>query len=153
VKVCTGAEAIVDYAEQKDVHQIIMATHGYAGITRWTHGSVAERVCQSANAPVLLVRAQEGEVNDLLEPTSCGRILVPLDGSSVAEQVLPSVMSMARALGAEIILFQVPVVPSFLNLRCLTLHSSSRPPSLTSEAGNWNTKGEGGNDDRRTFKR
>ncbi len=105
-----AAEAIVDYAEQKDIQQIVMATHGYTGVSRWTHGSVAERVLQSVSVPVLLVRAQEGEVSAPWEPMPCQRILVLLDGSAVAEQVLPSATSVARAFGAGIVLFQVPIV-------------------------------------------
>jgi nucleotide-binding universal stress UspA family protein len=105
-----AAEAIVDYAEQTDIQQIVMATHGHTGISHWTHGSVAERVLQSASVPVLLVRAQEGELSASREPMPCRRILVPLDGSDVAEQVLPSATSIAQALRAEMILFQVPIV-------------------------------------------
>ena len=43
--VCHGpaAEAIVEYAERAGVGQIVMATHGYTGVRRWSHGSVAER--------------------------------------------------------------------------------------------------------------
>jgi nucleotide-binding universal stress UspA family protein len=41
---------------------------------------------------------------------SLRRILVPLDGSTVAEQVLPSVTDVALALDAEMILFQVPII-------------------------------------------
>jgi nucleotide-binding universal stress UspA family protein len=105
-----AAEAIVDYAGQKDIQQIVMATHGYTGISRWAHGSVAERVLQSARVPVLLVRAQEGKLGVLREPMPCQRILVPLDGSDVAEQILPSAVSIAQAFGADMILFQVPIV-------------------------------------------
>ena len=105
-----AAEAIVGYAEQMDVRQIVMATHGYTGPNRWTHGSVAERVLQSASVPVLLVRVQEGEPSDLPQPMCCQRILVPLDGSIRAERVLPAVTPIAQALGSEVILFQVPIV-------------------------------------------
>jgi nucleotide-binding universal stress UspA family protein len=105
-----AAETIVDYAEQMDVKQIVMATHGYTGIRRWTHGSVAERVLQSAVVPVLMVRAREGASSDLRQPMSCQRILVPLDGSDVAEQVLPAVTPIAQAQGSEMILFRVPIV-------------------------------------------
>jgi nucleotide-binding universal stress UspA family protein len=87
-----------------------MASHGYTGIKRWTHGSVAERVLQSACVPVLLVRAKEGVSKDLPEASPCRRILVPLDGSKVAEQVLPAVTPIARALGCEMTLFQVPII-------------------------------------------
>jgi nucleotide-binding universal stress UspA family protein len=103
-----AAEAIVDYAEKIDPQQIVLATHGYSGISRWRHGSVAERVLQSAGVPVLMVCARAGE--DISEePMTCQRILVPLDGSSRAEQVLPSAVSLAQALDAEIVLFRVPI--------------------------------------------
>jgi nucleotide-binding universal stress UspA family protein len=105
-----AAEAIVGYAEQMDVRQIVMATHGYTGPNRWTHGSVAERVLQSASVPVLLVRMQAEESSDLQQPMCCQRILVPLDGSVRAERVLPTVIPIAQALGSKVILFQVPIV-------------------------------------------
>lgn len=105
-----AAETIVDYAGQVAIDQIIMATHGYSGIKRWTHGSVAERVLQTARAPLLLVRVSEQNVaSDWQQPARCRRILVPLDGSSVAEQILPTVTTIAQALSGELILFQVPI--------------------------------------------
>ncbi len=104
-----AAEAIVDYAEQMDIWQIAMATHGYSGIKRWTHGSVAERVLQAASVPVLMVRAQEEDAKDSHQLMLCRRILVPLDGSEMAEQVLSQVTSVAQAVGAEVFLFQVAV--------------------------------------------
>lgn len=105
-----AAESIVGYAEQMDVRQIVMATHGYNGPNRWTHGSVAERVVQSASVPVLLLRVKETQVTDSRQPMCCQRILVPLDGSVRAERVLPVVTPIARALESELILFQVPIV-------------------------------------------
>ncbi len=36
------------------------------------------------------------------------RILVPLDGSALAEQILPHVQALARCTGAEVILLRVP---------------------------------------------
>ncbi|MFC2037272.1 universal stress protein [Chloroflexota bacterium] len=102
-------QAIVNYAEQMDIWLIIMATHGYGGIKRWTHGSVAERVLQAASVPVLMVRAQEEHAEDVRQLMLCRRILVPLDGSEMAEQVLSPVTSVAQAVGAEVFLFQVAV--------------------------------------------
>jgi len=110
VRYAPAAEAIVDYAKQMEVQQIVMATHGYTGISRWTHGSMAERVLQSANVPVLMVRAQEKASGDLQHPIPCQRILVPLDGSEMAEQVLLPAALTAKALEAEMILFRVPIV-------------------------------------------
>ncbi len=105
-----AAEVILDYVEQASVDQIVMATHGYSGIKRWTHGSVAERVAQTARVPLLLVRASEPALAPgWQQPAPFRRILVPLDGSSVAEQILPTVTTMAQALSAHLILFQVPI--------------------------------------------
>lgn len=105
-----AAETIVNYIQEKNVQQIVMSTHGYSGISRWTHGSVAERVLQSADVPVLLVHAKSRTTSKIGSRMSCERILVPLDGSSIAEQVLPPATSIGRALKARIILFRVPIV-------------------------------------------
>jgi len=109
VKWGPAAEAIVDYAAQMDVQKIVMSTHGYSGISRWRHGSVAERVLQSASAPVILIHAGEKKPGDAQEARTCQRILVPLDGSPVAEQVLPAATSVAQGLDAEMVIFRVPI--------------------------------------------
>ena len=105
-----AAETILDYASQVNVDQIVMATHGYSGIKHWTHGSVAERVLQAARVPLLLVRAGEQDLaSDWQQPARCRRILVPLDGSPMAEQILPIVVSVAQAMSGQLILLQVPI--------------------------------------------
>ena len=53
------------------------------------------------------------------------KILVPLDGSTLAEAVLPHAQALAKAEGAELILLSVPVVP---NLEFLT-----RSPNLATQ--------------------
>ena len=104
------AEAFLGWADRSDIDQIVMATHGYTGLKRWTHGSVAERVLQTADVPVLMVRVHEEETaKDWSEPMRCGRILVPLDGSPIAEQILPVASELARAVNAQLVLFQVPI--------------------------------------------
>ena len=40
------------------------------------------------------------------------KILVPLDGSSLAEAVLPHAQALAKSEGAEIVLLSVPMTPS-----------------------------------------
>lgn len=52
----SAAEAICDEAE-KDADMVIMATHGLTGARRWLVGSVADRVLQAVQVPLLLVRA------------------------------------------------------------------------------------------------
>lgn len=111
-----AAEAILDYIEHQDIRQIVMATHGYGGISRWVHGSVAERVLQAASVPLLLVRAHEQLSGASYAPMYCRRILIPLDGSAVAEKVLAPAIRIARALDAELVLFQVLTIFSSLSL-------------------------------------
>jgi nucleotide-binding universal stress UspA family protein len=111
-----AADAILDLIEETDIQLVVMASHGYTGIKRWMHGSVAERVLQSASVPVLMVRAKEGVSDGLPEASPCRRILVPLDGSKLAEQVLPAVTPIARSLGCEVTLFQVPIIYAYGSL-------------------------------------
>lgn len=49
------AESILDYAEKNQVDLIIMSTHGRSGISRWTFGSVADKVARHSPIPVLLI--------------------------------------------------------------------------------------------------
>jgi nucleotide-binding universal stress UspA family protein len=49
------AKTILDYAVEKGVDLIIMATHGRSGATRWAYGSVADKVLRASTIPVLLV--------------------------------------------------------------------------------------------------
>ena len=51
------AEEIVIYAKHPGCDVIVMASHGRSGLSRWTHGSVADRVLRGTPVPVLMVRA------------------------------------------------------------------------------------------------
>jgi nucleotide-binding universal stress UspA family protein len=102
-------EVIIAKAVADKETLITMATHGRSGINRWLLGSVAEKVLRGSANPLLLVRANaeaktEGEV-------TLKSIVVPLDGSEVAESVLPTVLEMAKKLNMEIVLFRACNVP------------------------------------------
>ena len=51
------AEAIASYAEQKGADIIVMSSHGRSGVSRWAHGSVADKVLRASCVPVLMIRA------------------------------------------------------------------------------------------------
>jgi nucleotide-binding universal stress UspA family protein len=51
------ADEITLFAVNEGCDLIIMASHGRSGPSRWTHGSVAEKVFRSNCAPILMVRA------------------------------------------------------------------------------------------------
>ena len=48
------AEGILDYATKNQVDLIVMSTHGRSGVSRWTFGSVADRVIRQSAVPVLI---------------------------------------------------------------------------------------------------
>jgi len=111
-------EEILRYADENAVDFIIMATHGRSGRKRWTMGNVAGKVMHEAKTPVLLVRA--GIPDEIpYDKWPSKTILVPLDGSEMAESVLPHVEALAKQRGTEpvnVVLLRVsetPTIPSY----------------------------------------
>ena len=51
------ADEIVIYATHPGCDLIVMSSHGRSGVSRWTHGSVADRIFRASRVPVLMVRA------------------------------------------------------------------------------------------------
>ncbi len=96
------AEEIVRYADENDIDLILMATHGRSGISRWAIGSVADKVLRASKKPVWLVRAGIPE-EIVYDKWPRKTILVPLDGSELAESVLPHVEALAKQRGAEVV--------------------------------------------------
>lgn len=52
-----AADAIVSYAAENEIDLIIMASHGRSGPSRWTYGSVADKVLRSTCVPIMIIRA------------------------------------------------------------------------------------------------
>ncbi|MDG3002875.1 universal stress protein [Paludisphaera mucosa] len=59
----TPAEAIVDYAAEKKVDLVVIATHGRTGLSHALLGSVAERIVREAPCPVLTIRSAPAEAS------------------------------------------------------------------------------------------
>jgi nucleotide-binding universal stress UspA family protein len=110
VEVGNPAEVIVDKALANSHTLIAMTTHGRSGINRWLLGSVADKVLHGAANPLLLVRA--GEQIPALSAAPWKRILVPLDGSALAEMVIPHAAELGRKLGLELVLIRIFGVPT-----------------------------------------
>lgn len=104
-----AADAIVAEAQQESADAIAMATHGRAGMQRLFLGSVADKVLHSTTLPLLLLRPREDGAQGR-EPV-LRLLLVPLDGSALAEQVIPTAESFARALGLRLRLLRVVSMP------------------------------------------
>jgi nucleotide-binding universal stress UspA family protein len=108
VRVGAPAETIVEVASECHARMIAMATHGYSGLTRWALGSVADAVLHTASMPVLLVR---GNAPMPKHASAIKRIIVPLDGSALARQALPSAIELADFARAEVVVVQA-ITPS-----------------------------------------
>ena len=93
-----AALSITDTASDHNVDLIAMSTHGRTGLMRAILGSVADRVVRTAQQPVLLVRSLSTEVED----RPIRRILVPLDGSALAEQALEQAKRVVQSTGAAL---------------------------------------------------
>ena len=102
-------EAIIAKAGADAGTLIAMATHGRSGLNRFLLGSVAEKVLRGSANPLVLVRAKEESMSS--GDVGFKSIVVPLDGSELAETVIPMVATMAKNLDIEVVLFRAYHIP------------------------------------------
>jgi len=95
-------DTIIRFAENHDVDLIMMSSHGRSGLNRWVYGSVAERVLRQAPCATSIINARSAP-----EVKEHQKILVPLDGSELAEQALEPGRILADAMGADLHLLRV----------------------------------------------
>ncbi|NIO08866.1 MAG: universal stress protein [Deltaproteobacteria bacterium] len=104
-KIGKAAEVITDLAADDPGTLIAMSTHGRSSVQRWLLGSTADKVLHAARNPLLLVRATDK--TPLSETPLLRKIIVPLDGSKMAELTLPHVVTLAKGLGLEVLMVRV----------------------------------------------
>ena len=102
------AEGITEYAQSRGMKLIVLSSHGRHGLTQWGISSVTQKTILSAQTSLLIVRAHAGELTEALVYRN---ILVPLDGSQRAENVLPTVTQLANFHKSQIHLVQVVQTP------------------------------------------
>lgn len=115
VKAGVPAEIILERAEALSPDLLIISTHGRSGVARWRRGSVADKVIRGVTCSILVVGPKAAEEGDWLETESTpafDNILVPLDGSPLAEQALPIAQSFASSFEAKLHLFRAVPIPS-----------------------------------------
>ena len=99
------AEAIAEVAAQVRPDFVAMATHGRTGLDRWLNGSVTEGVLRACDSPLLVGNARGLSLAGGDAPFH--RLLVPLDGSELASEILPLAIQVALNFEAEVILQRV----------------------------------------------
>lgn len=102
---------------------VVMSTHGRGGLRRTIFGSVADGLIRRTTTPVLLIPPGCKHVWSEHRPKL---ILVPLDGSDLAEQALGPAERLAARFDAELLLVRVlsPVLHTRYRAGKLTLASA-----------------------------
>lgn len=101
VLVGPAASEILFAAESFQADLLVMCRHGYTGFKRWALGSVAQKVTRHSSVPVLVLHEEGGTLTNLhpggMRPV---RVLLALDGSSLAEATLVPAAQLSVALSA-----------------------------------------------------
>lgn len=93
------AEMTLEAVHSSRADVIVLCSHGRTGLLRWALGSVAQRVVHQASVPVLVLPAQGATLaEDAQRPL---RVMVPLDGSWLAEAALGPAATLVSALAQQ----------------------------------------------------
>lgn len=106
------ADAISQHAASIGADLLIMTTHGRGTLARFWLGSVADTLVRQASIPIFLVQPKEA-APDLAQQPVFRRVLIPLDGSDLAEQILEPALALNVATQTEYTLLRVvePMTP------------------------------------------
>jgi nucleotide-binding universal stress UspA family protein len=128
------AKSIADGAAEIGADLVVLCTHGWSGLRGFLFGRVAQQVLRWGTIPVLLIQpSAEG----WKAPFSCRRLVVPLDGSGMAETALPAASAVAHAFEAEVrLVWVVPTVATVSGERgaAMKLMPSAAAALLDAEA-------------------
>ena len=120
-------DVIVEEADREPGTLITMSSHGRSGASRWWTGSVADRVLHKTASPLLMIRP--GDRRGAAAEGKFGRIVVPVDGSEMAEQALDHASHLGKSMGLVVELVRaIPSVEEYNSLARLG------PASLVSQA-------------------
>jgi nucleotide-binding universal stress UspA family protein len=108
VRVDSPANATHQLVVEKGVDLVIVTTRGRSGEKNWLGEGLSSKLVHLLDIPVLLVQVFESGPS---EAPHIGRILVALDGSRFAEQLLPYARLLGKLFECELMLICVPAVP------------------------------------------
>ena len=98
--------ALKEYAERSHADLIVMSSHARGSLKRITLGSVTDYLIRNANVPVLVVKPSHSSSAEGGAATF-RRVVVPLDGSALAEQILPHIASLSAEMKPSVSLLRV----------------------------------------------
>ena len=104
------AEALQEYALGHGSDLVVMTTHGRGPMSRFWLGSVADQLVHRLPMPLLLLHTTEEGAKEP-EPVF-HNLLVALDGTPMAEEILAPAGELAKRMGAALTLLRVvPALP------------------------------------------
>lgn len=98
--------AIEALARDRSATMLAITSSGRGALSRFAFGSVADSLIRQSPVPVLIVHA-DGHAEPKIEPVELKRIIVPLDGSEIAEAALPAAGRIANDTRLPVVLLQV----------------------------------------------
>jgi len=99
-------QTLRDYAAEINADLIVMSSHSRGGLKRIDLGSVTDFLIRNTHIPVLVVKPDVSFIDEASDNTA-RRIVVPLDGSPMAEQILREVVALASLLNATVTVLHV----------------------------------------------
>lgn len=108
VRAVPPAQAARDVAAEKDIDLVVVTPYERSGEKNWLGEGLSSKLVHLLDSPVLLIQVFE---SGPAEAPHLGRILVGLDGSAFAEQLLPYARLLAGQFDCELMLLSVPAVP------------------------------------------
>lgn len=109
-----AAEHIIEFAHRNGIDLIVLSSNGRSGLSDWNISIVVQKIVLWAYTSILIVRAHLSADKELAN-LGYQHILVPLDGSRRAENVLPPTMILSRFYGSRLLLAHLvckPEMPS-----------------------------------------
>ncbi len=98
-------QGIVRTAVTEEIDLIVMTTRGRSGIARGILGSVADQVISNTALPVYIVRSDNAPTHET--PDLNAGVIVPLDGSELAETALDDAIMLAQLSLSPIFLLRI----------------------------------------------
>jgi nucleotide-binding universal stress UspA family protein len=113
------AETIQEQAIRLGADLIMMTTHGRSEVGRMWLGSVVDELLRFSTVPLLLNKPQEATAN-LVANVAFRHVLIPLDGSTVSEQIIGPALELGKLMDADCTLLRaVEPLPQIVQSRTL----------------------------------
>jgi nucleotide-binding universal stress UspA family protein len=106
---------IIEAIDDFHADLVVISTHGRTGATRWRLGSVADKVIRSARCNLMVIGPKAARSAEwLAESTKAFKaILLPLDGSDLAEEAIPTALRFADRYDSVLHMVRVVTIPIY----------------------------------------